>query len=261
MFAQTALHLASTEFRVFKNDEKAEKLYLDAVTRLPDRSQTWAAFAQFSKQSNRPQAFQRAVVEAWHNARKAGKDPLAQIQAVVMVWEEGSPKLPQATGALARTLRSALDEGMSPAEVRGQFGWPVEVLLVESQKTGVAQADRGIALLNIGGMLNAMDQWRLAGTVLQAAMNELPPKQAALAAREAAQVLARQNEEKQAVALLRKAVALDPDNPDTRMAYARTLAKQGKNLEAREEYSRLLQMPGLGKEAREVITREMSALQ
>ena len=92
-------------------------------------------------------------------------------------------------------------------------------------------------------------------------MNELPPKQAALAAREAAQVLARQNEEKQAVALLRKAVALDPDNPDTRMAYARTLAKQGKNLEAREEYSRLLQMPGLGKEAREVITREMSALQ
>ncbi len=261
MFAQTALHLASTEFRVFKNDEKAEKLYLDAVTRLPDRSQTWAAFAQFSKQSNRPQAFQRAVVEAWHNARKAGKDPLAQIQAVVMVWEEGSPKLPQATGALARTLRSALDEGMSPAEVRSQFGWPVEVLLVESQKTGVAQADRGIALLNIGGMLNAMDQWRLAGTVLQAAMNELPPKQAALAAREAAQVLARQNEEKQAVALLRKAVALDPDNPDTRMAYARTLAKQGKNLEAREEYSRLLQMPGLGKEAREVITREMSALQ
>ena len=200
-------------------------------------------------------------MEAWHNARKAGKDPLAQIQAVVMVWEEGSPKLPQATGALARTLRSALDEGMSPAEVRSQFGWPVEVLLVESQKTGVAQADRGIALLNIGGMLNAMDQWRLAGTVLQAAMNELPPKQAALAAREAAQVLARQNEEKQAVALLRKAVALDPDNPDTRMAYARTLAKQGKNLEAREEYNRLLQMPGLGKEAREVITREMSALQ
>ncbi|HOF41030.1 MAG TPA: tetratricopeptide repeat protein, partial [Candidatus Hydrogenedentes bacterium] len=153
-----------------------------------------------------------------------------------------------------------LNDGMSPDEARIQFGWPVEVLLVESQKAGVAKNDRGIAFLNIGAMLQTMEQWRLAGTVLQAAMNELPSKQAALAAREAAQVLAHENEEAQAFELLRKAVALDPDNPDTRMVYARTLLKQGKNLEAREEYNRLLQMPGLSEKAREVITQEMHAL-
>ncbi len=260
VLAEATTYLASMEFRVFKDEEKAERLYRDVVKRLPERAETWAAFAQFSKQSNRPAAFQLAVQEAFHSMRQAGKEPLPQIQAVVSVWEEGGRKLPEATGALARVIRSARNDGMSPADARARFGWPVEVLLVEAQKTGVAKNERGIAFLNIGGMLQAMDQWRLAGTVLQAAMNELPPKQAALAAREAAQVLAHQNEEAQAFELLRKAVALDPDNPDTRMVYARTLLKQGKNLEAREEYTRLLQMPGLSKEAREVITQEMSAL-
>lgn len=260
MLAEATSYLASMEFRVFKNEENAERLYLGVVKRLPERADIWAAFAQFSKQSNRPQAFQLAVQEAFHEIRQAGKEPLPQIQAVVSVWEEGSQQLPEATGTLARVLRSALNDGMSPDEARIQFGWPVEVLLVESQKAGVAKNDRGIAFLNIGAMLQTMEQWRLAGTVLQAAMNELPSKQAALAAREAAQVLAHENEEAQAFELLRKAVALDPDNPDTRMVYARTLLKQGKNLEAREEYNRLLQMPGLSEKAREVITQEMHAL-
>jgi hypothetical protein len=54
---------------------------------------------------------------------------------------------------------------------------------------------------------------------------------------------------------------LDPDNPDTRLAYARTLKKRGLTAEAREEYGRLLAMPGLGEEARESITQEMRGLQ
>ncbi len=261
IIAQTALYMAATEHRIFKNDETAERFYQTAADSVPERAETWAAFAQFSKLSNRPKAFQQAVLDAYRDRVEAGKEPLPQIQAVVSIWQEGSQKLPEATGTLARTLRKALDAGLTPNEARNQFGWPAEVLLVETQKPGVAPANRGIALLNIGSMLNGMDQLPLAATVLKAAIHELPPKQAALAAREASQVLARQNQEKEAFEMLQKAVALDPENPEIRMAYARTLVKRGLNAEAREEYGKLLQMPGLGKEARELIEKEMRALQ
>ena len=110
-------------------------------------------------------------------------------------------------------------------------------------------------------MLNGMNQFHLAATVLQLAIEELPPKQASLAARQASQVLAKQNEEDKAFQMLRKAVQLDPDNPETRLAYARTLAKRGLNAEALDEYRTLLQIPGLAEEARQSITSEMRALQ
>ncbi len=259
--AKAALYLAAAEYGIFKDEEKAEKAYVTAAKAAPDLSDTWSAFAQFSKKSNRPKAFQTAVTQACHNAIKAGKKPLPQVEAVVAVWEGGSRKLPEATGELARALQNAVESGLAPQEARNQFGWPAEVLLVESQKQDIASTDRGIALLNIGTMLDKMDLLSLAGTVLQAAVRELPPPQAALAAREAARVLARQNKNEDAFEMLQKALALEPDNPETRLEFARTLAKLGRNTEARKEYAIILDMPGVGQDARETITKEMRALQ
>lgn len=261
LMAQAALYLGATEYRFFKDEEEAEKAFVAAAKAAPNNPETWSAFAQFSKQSNRPKAFQDAVTRACAEVLKAGKEPLPQLETVALVWKEGSDKLPEATEKLARAFQTALEAGIAPDEARKAYGWPAEVLLVEAQKSDVAKADRGLAMLNIGTMLHKMGLLSLAGTVLQASVNELPPQQAALAAKEASQVFARQNQNKEALDMLQKAVKLDPDNLETRLAYARTLAKQGRNTAAIEEYKRILELPSIGLEAREVITKEMRALQ
>ena len=261
LIARTALQLAALEQRVFKNEDHAERAYVQAARAAPRRADTWAAFAQFSKQSNRPEAFQREVTRAYQEAVEAEQDPLPQIRAVVEVWEDGSERLPEMTGVLDRAFRNALQRGVERAEARQHFGWPAEVLLVETQRAGVSEKVRGVALLNLGSMLHAMDHLSLAATVLQAAINELPPKQAALAAREASQVLERQNRPDDALRLLQQAVSLDPENPETRMALAGALAKLDHTDAAREEYRRILQMPGLQDEQRKAVAEAMRTLE
>ncbi|MFO7976597.1 MAG: tetratricopeptide repeat protein, partial [Candidatus Hydrogenedentota bacterium] len=261
IIAKAARYLGSLEYRVYKDEEKAEKAFITATKAAPSNSETWSAFAQFSKQSDRPKAFQHAVTQACRQARETGEEPLPQLEAVVAVWEEGSDKLPEATEKLGRAVRNALESGLMPDQARNAFGWSAEILLVEAQKSDVAKTDRGLAMLNIGTMLNKMGLPSLAATVLKAAVNELPPQQAARAAREASQVLAHQNQKEEAFEMLQKALTLDPDNLETRLAYARSLVKQGRNSQALKEYAKILEIPGLGLEAREAITKEMRMLQ
>lgn len=252
------LVLGEIEERHREDSAAALEAYRLAARFGPARPDVWAQFAGFASRTGHLDAFKEALVENTALCLEHGPVPLVHVRAVYDVLENGPAALDNASRAVLRQFREYPQGNARLAALH--LGWAVRLMLESASQAQQAEAPICLAYLNLGIVLNGLQQYELAGQLFPFAVQCLEGEDQALAGTHWAQTMLALNRIVEALNLLEDLRRRFPDNPDLRLVHAQALARTNRIPEAVREYDALLEMEDLPPAARQQLESERDQL-
>lgn len=257
--ATAYLWMANIRHEGFDDPDAAESAYRNAIHHAADRPALWSAYARFAQATNRMEAFRTYAVSINSELLADGRQPLPHLAAIARVWKNGPSDIIEASAYLGEVVQGKVPvPGLKPTEL--DMSWALRFMAEEANAASVAPEQNAIALLHLGIVSAAIDDLALAEWLFPQAMRNLPANLAPSGAQYWADVLLRLRRVDEALDVLQSNLARNRDNPDLRLALARTLAIAGRKEEAAGQYQALLTMPTLEEAERRKAQAEFDAL-
>jgi len=253
------LWMANIQQEGFNDPDAAEAAYRNAIHHAADKPGNWSAYARFAQAANRMEAFRDYTMSVTSRMLAEGKQPLPHVAAIARVWKNGPSGIIEASAYLGEVVQGKVPvPGLKPAEL--EMEWALRFMAEEAGAATVAPEQHAIALLHLGIVGAAIGDLAFAERLFPQAMPNLPDDLVPGGAQYWADVLIRLNRVPEALDVLQVNLAKSPNNPDLRLALARTFAVAGRANDAAGHYQALLALPNLPEPERKKAQAELAAL-
>ncbi|MDP7639367.1 MAG: tetratricopeptide repeat protein, partial [Candidatus Hydrogenedentes bacterium] len=241
----------------YGDSSAAARDYEDARHLAPRDAALWGRYAGFASRNDRMAEFRKAVLNAHGVTGHAG--PIPAIEALAAAWNLDEADTARAAQLLATAVEAPVVNGETLSGA-AQFGWAVDLLLLEIQAASPAPHDAGPILYCLGRVYRAIQNYGQAAAMFGAAAGLLDGPEKLQCQRYWAEALVQTGKGHDAILMLRQALKTEPSQHALRRFLARILKRSGRIPEARAEYERLLRTTTLSVEDRAQLQRELSLL-